>query len=98
MNWQPSKCLEDPEEYQRKYVAEETGQGEFALIILNQPILLRRNLFENVWRNGIGATCLVLRQLLRLEGTAAGRLILAIFMNTDFFFSNVPVLRGRRRQ
>ncbi|GJJ76994.1 thiamine pyrophosphokinase [Entomortierella parvispora] len=51
MNWQPSKCLESPEEYKRKYVSEETGQGHFALIILNQPILLRRDLFENVWRN-----------------------------------------------
>ncbi|KAF9186670.1 hypothetical protein BGZ50_002382 [Haplosporangium sp. Z 11] len=51
MNWQPSKCLEDPEEYRRKFVSDETGQGEFALIILNQPIRIRRQLFDNVWQN-----------------------------------------------
>ncbi|KAG0057610.1 hypothetical protein BGZ83_006983 [Gryganskiella cystojenkinii] len=57
MNWQPSKCLEDPETYSRKYVAEETGQGKFALIILNQPILLHRDLFENVWQNATYRFC-----------------------------------------
>ncbi|KAI1301123.1 hypothetical protein EDD11_005813, partial [Mortierella claussenii] len=51
MNWQPSKCLEDPQEYRKKYVSEGTGEGQFALIILNQPILIQRQLFENVWRN-----------------------------------------------
>ncbi|KAF9350135.1 hypothetical protein BGX26_011640 [Mortierella sp. AD094] len=43
MNWQPSKCLEDPHEYRQKH----SSEGKFALIILNQPILIQRHLFEN---------------------------------------------------
>ncbi|KAF9084556.1 cAMP-dependent protein kinase subunit [Mortierella sp. GBA35] len=55
MNWQPSKCLEDPQEYQQKYA---TGtDGKFALIILNQPILIHRTLFENVWHNATYRFC-----------------------------------------
>ena len=57
MNWQPSKCLEGPQEYQRKYVTANSDamaghHGKFALIILNQPILIHRSLFNNVWQNG----------------------------------------------
>ncbi|KAG0261335.1 hypothetical protein BG011_001109 [Mortierella polycephala] len=51
MNWQPSKCLENPEEYRSKCISKETGQEEFALIILNQPIRIKRRLFDNVWQN-----------------------------------------------
>ncbi|KAG0349205.1 cAMP-dependent protein kinase subunit [Podila humilis] len=51
MNWQPSKCLESPELYQQKFTVSSPNQGRFALIILNQPILIQRHLFENVWRN-----------------------------------------------
>ncbi|KAG0365271.1 hypothetical protein BGZ54_006693 [Gamsiella multidivaricata] len=57
MNWQPSKCLEDPQDYRKNYISEETGQGRFALIILNQPILVRRTLFENVWNNATYRFC-----------------------------------------
>lgn len=57
MNWQPSKCLEDPQEYQRKYVTANSDvmaghHGKFALIILNQPIRIHRTLFNNLWQNG----------------------------------------------
>ena len=51
-SWQPSKYLKDPQEYRQKYVSETSGQGKFALIVLNQPILIQRHLFENVWNNG----------------------------------------------
>ncbi|KAF9150089.1 hypothetical protein BG015_008093 [Linnemannia schmuckeri] len=66
MNWQPSKYLEDPQEYQRKYVTPiinnnkdaVTGHhGKFALIILNQPILIHRTLFNNVWQNATYRFC-----------------------------------------
>ncbi|KAF9548895.1 hypothetical protein EC957_005247 [Mortierella hygrophila] len=62
MNWQPSKCLEDPQEYQRKYVtangnAMAGDHGKFALIILNQPILIHRTLFNNVWQNATYRFC-----------------------------------------
>ncbi|KAF9146899.1 hypothetical protein BGX30_005109 [Mortierella sp. GBA39] len=62
MNWQPSKCLEDPQEYQRKYVTANNDamaghHGKFALIILNQPILIHRTLFNNVWQNATYRFC-----------------------------------------
>ncbi|KAF9954291.1 hypothetical protein BGZ65_004139 [Modicella reniformis] len=52
-SWQPSKYLEDPQEYRRK-CSQGTDQGKFAFIILNQPILIQRHIFENLWNN---ATC-----------------------------------------
>jgi hypothetical protein len=59
MQWQPSKYLEDPQEYQRKYVTNKkdmaSHHGKFALIILNQPILIHRTLFNNIWENGKSA-------------------------------------------
>ncbi|KAF9271929.1 thiamine pyrophosphokinase Thi80 [Linnemannia elongata] len=62
MNWQPSKCLEDPQEYQQKYVTANSDamaghHGKFALIILNQPILIHRTLFNNVWQNATYRFC-----------------------------------------
>ncbi|KAF8944717.1 hypothetical protein BGZ47_003783 [Haplosporangium gracile] len=66
MNWQPSKYLEDPQEYQRKYVTSTNNNnkdavaghhGKFALIILNQPILIHRTLFNNVWQNATYRFC-----------------------------------------
>ncbi|KAG0376212.1 hypothetical protein BGX24_008130 [Mortierella sp. AD032] len=65
MNWHPSKCLEDPQDYQQKYVATNNGHvsgqhhhhGKFALIILNQPILINRALFNNVWQNATYRFC-----------------------------------------
>lgn len=52
-----SKMLETPHEYRKKYISEKTGQGHFALIILNQPILIQRHLFENVWNNATYRIC-----------------------------------------
>ncbi|KAF9951646.1 cAMP-dependent protein kinase subunit [Mortierella alpina] len=57
MNWQPSKCLEDPDVYQRRHISEETGEGKFVLIILNQPILISRRLFDNAWCNATYRFC-----------------------------------------
>ncbi|KAG0274219.1 hypothetical protein BGZ95_009991 [Linnemannia exigua] len=65
MYWHPSKCLEDPQEYKRKYIAANSGHvsgqhphhGKFALIILNQPILIKRALFDNVWQNATYRFC-----------------------------------------
>ncbi|KAF9918402.1 hypothetical protein BX616_008962 [Lobosporangium transversale] len=57
MNWHPSKCLEDPEVYRSKFLSEKTGRNKFALIILNQPILIQRKLFENVWNNATYRFC-----------------------------------------
>ncbi|KAG0298389.1 hypothetical protein BGZ96_000103 [Linnemannia gamsii] len=62
MKWQPSKYLEDPQEYQRKYVTDKkdsmaSHHGKFALIILNQPILIHRTLFNNVWENATYRIC-----------------------------------------
>ncbi|KAK3835995.1 MAG: thiamine pyrophosphokinase [Linnemannia elongata] len=62
MNWQPSKCLEDPQEYQRKYVTANSDvmaghHGKFALIILNQPIRIHRTLFNNLWQNATYRFC-----------------------------------------
>ncbi|KAK3814366.1 MAG: thiamine pyrophosphokinase [Benniella sp.] len=56
-SWQPSKYLQDPQEYRQKHVSETTGQGKFALIVLNQPILIQRHLFENVWNNATYKFC-----------------------------------------
>ncbi|KAF9930758.1 hypothetical protein FBU30_011294 [Linnemannia zychae] len=60
MNWLPSKCLEDPQEYQEYFSDPKTLQqhhGIFALIILNQPILINRTLFNNVWQNASYRFC-----------------------------------------
>ncbi|KAG0305313.1 hypothetical protein BGZ97_001150, partial [Linnemannia gamsii] len=61
MQWQPSKYLEDPQEYQRKYVTNKkdmaSHHGKFALIILNQPILIHRTLFNNIWENATYRFC-----------------------------------------
>ncbi|KAF9902177.1 hypothetical protein EC991_005223 [Linnemannia zychae] len=63
MNWNPSKCLEDPQEYQRKHITvngdalTQQHHGKFALIILNQPILINRTLFNNVWKNATYRFC-----------------------------------------
>ncbi|KAF9021048.1 cAMP-dependent protein kinase subunit [Haplosporangium bisporale] len=46
MKLHPSKCLESPEVY-GEYASNAPNQGRFALIILNQPILIQRHLFEN---------------------------------------------------
>ncbi|KAG0086629.1 cAMP-dependent protein kinase subunit [Podila epicladia] len=56
MKLQPSRCLESHELYQ-EYTSDAPNQGRFALIILNQPILLQRHLFENVWRNATYKFC-----------------------------------------
>ncbi|KAG0210312.1 hypothetical protein BGX28_009468 [Mortierella sp. GBA30] len=57
MSWQPSKALEDPDVYRRKTLSGGFGEGKFALIILNQPILIPRRLFENIWRNATYRFC-----------------------------------------
>ncbi|CAO3567584.1 unnamed protein product [Mortierella alpina] len=57
MNWQPSKCLENPDVYQRRHISEESGEGKFVLIILNQPILITRRLFDNAWANATYRFC-----------------------------------------
>ncbi|KAF9122667.1 hypothetical protein BGW39_009575 [Mortierella sp. 14UC] len=63
MNWHPSKCLEDPQDYQRKHVTvngdaiTQQHHGKFALIILNQPILINRALFDNIWTNATYRFC-----------------------------------------
>ncbi|KAF9573678.1 cAMP-dependent protein kinase subunit [Mortierella alpina] len=57
MNWQPSKFLEDPDVYQQRYISEETGEGNFVLIILNQAILITRRLFDNAWQNATYRFC-----------------------------------------
>ncbi|KAG0030950.1 cAMP-dependent protein kinase subunit [Podila clonocystis] len=51
MKLQPSRCLESHELY-KKYSSEAPCQGRFALIILNQPILIQRHLFENFCADG----------------------------------------------
>ncbi|KFH65600.1 thiamine pyrophosphokinase [Podila verticillata NRRL 6337] len=56
MKLHPSKCLESPEVY-GEYASNAPNQGRFALIILNQPILIQRHLFENVWRNATYRIC-----------------------------------------
>ncbi|KAG0013359.1 hypothetical protein BGZ82_002155, partial [Podila clonocystis] len=56
MKLQPSRCLESHELY-KKHSSDAPCQGRFALIILNQPILIQRHLFENVWRNATYKFC-----------------------------------------
>ncbi|KAG0223510.1 hypothetical protein BGW41_005469 [Actinomortierella wolfii] len=53
---EPSRCLQVPEDYIRSCRAVGTT-GRYALIILNQPILLERSLFENAWNNAAYRFC-----------------------------------------
>ncbi|KAF9972809.1 Transcription factor spt8 [Actinomortierella ambigua] len=50
----PSRCLQLPKAYAQACHTAGTA-GRYALIVLNQPILLERSLFENAWNNDGGA-------------------------------------------
>ncbi|KAF9161011.1 cAMP-dependent protein kinase subunit [Actinomortierella ambigua] len=53
---EPSRCLQPPEVYTRACQAAGLP-GRYALIVLNQPILLERSLFENAWNNATYRYC-----------------------------------------